>query len=87
MSTSIVSSFIEGSPPGELNEVINSIKALTADSDPSILQKCKSAFQKYNESQLVVGKVPGGTSYVRTACIAFNTPDSTCCIFAECDEA
>lgn len=70
MSTSIVSSFIEGSPPGELTEVTNSIKALTSDSDPSILQKCKSAFQKYNESQLVVAKVPGGASYVRSCPIS-----------------
>lgn len=66
-STQIVSAFIEGAPPGELSEVINSIKALTSDADPAILQKpqVKTAFQKYNESQLVCAKVPGGSQYVR----------------------
>ncbi|KAK5946333.1 F-actin-capping protein subunit alpha [Knufia obscura] len=65
-STEVVSSFIEGSPPGELNDVVKSIKALTSDSDPSLLQnpKVKAAFQRYNESQLVCTKLPGGNQYV-----------------------
>ncbi|KAK5098531.1 F-actin-capping protein subunit alpha [Exophiala xenobiotica] len=65
-STEVVSSFIEGSPPGELTEVVKSIKALTSDSDPSLLQnpKVKAAFQRYNESQLVCAKLPGGTQHV-----------------------
>jgi len=65
-STEVVSSFIEGSPPGELTEVVKAIKALTSDSDPALLQnpKVKAAFQRYNESQLVCAKLPGGTQHV-----------------------
>ena len=68
VSAEVVSSFIEGAPPGELNEVVNSIKALTSDSEPSLLQqpKVKAAFQRYNESQLVCTKLPGGSQYVNT---------------------
>ena len=65
-STEVVSSFIEGSPPGELTDVVNAIKALTSDADPSLLQnpKVKAAFQRYNESQLVCAKLPGGNQHV-----------------------
>lgn len=65
-STQTVSSFVEGAPPGELNEVINAIKALTSDSDPGLIQhpQVKAAFQRYNESQLVCAKLPGGSQHV-----------------------
>lgn len=65
-STQSVSSFIEGAPPGELNEVVKAIKALTSDSDPSLIQhpQVKAAFQHYNESQLVCAKLPGGSQHV-----------------------
>jgi capping protein (actin filament) muscle Z-line, alpha len=60
----ICSSFIEGAPPGELNEVVNDIKTLTADVDPAIIQKLEPAFQKYNEEQLLSVKLPGSSQNV-----------------------
>jgi len=60
----IASSFIEGAPPGELNEVVNDIKSLTSDSDPALIAKLKPAFQKYNEEQLVAVKLPGASQPV-----------------------
>ena len=61
-----MSSFIAGSPPGELVEVVNSIKQLVSDSDPAILEqpKVKEAFRQYNESQLVCAKLPGANQHV-----------------------
>lgn len=53
-----VSAFIEGAPPGELADVINDIKTLTED-DPTLLEKARAAFQKYNEEQLTTVKLPG----------------------------
>jgi capping protein (actin filament) muscle Z-line, alpha len=63
-TTDICSSFIEGAPPGELNEVVNDIKILTLDTNPSLIQKLKPAFQKYNEEQLASVKLPGGSQPV-----------------------
>ena len=63
----ICSSFIEGAPPGELNEVVNDIKTLTSDTDPSLIQKLEPAFQKYNEEQLLTVKLPGASQPVRSA--------------------
>ena len=62
-----VSSFIAGSPPGELNEVVKSIKQLAADNDPAILDhpKIKEAFRRYNEDQLICAKLPGANQHVR----------------------
>lgn len=61
-----VSSFIAGSPPGELSEVIKSIKQLTADDDPAILEQpsIKDAFRQYNEDQLICTKLPGSNQHV-----------------------
>lgn len=61
-----VSSFIAGSPPGEMTEVINSIKQLVSDSTPDILEqpRVKEAFKRYNEDQLTCAKLPGATQHV-----------------------
>ncbi len=61
----ICSAFIEGAPPGELNEVVNDIKTLTSD-DQDLIQQLRPAFQKYNEEQLVTVKLPGASQPVRT---------------------
>jgi len=64
MSTAeIVSSFVEGAPPGELADVIADIKALTV-STPSLIQELGPAFEKYNEEQFTTVKLPGGTRHV-----------------------
>ena len=60
----IASSFIEGAPPGELSDVVNDVKALTSDNDPTLVSKLKAAFQKYNEEQLTVVKLPGSSQPV-----------------------
>jgi capping protein (actin filament) muscle Z-line, alpha len=65
-STEICSAFVEAAPPGELNEVVNDVKALTSDNDPALIQKLKPAFQKYNEDQLLAVKLPGGSQHVRS---------------------
>ncbi|KAF4974343.1 hypothetical protein FZEAL_8741 [Fusarium zealandicum] len=67
----IVSSFVEGAPPGEvlkhditlsngrrIDEKLADIKAL-AISSPDIISDLAPAFQKYNEEQLVTVKLPG----------------------------
>ncbi|KAK3384466.1 F-actin-capping protein subunit alpha [Lasiosphaeria ovina] len=59
----IVSSFVEGAPPGELADVVADIKALTI-STPSLLSELGPAFQKYNEEQLATVKLPGGSQPV-----------------------
>jgi len=60
----ITSSFIEAAPPGELLDVVKDIKSLTSDDDPSLIAKLKSAFEKYNEEQMVAVKLPGASDYV-----------------------
>ena len=60
----ITSSFIESAPPGELQDVVKDIKTLTSDDDPSLIAKLKSAFEKYNEEQMVAVKLPGASDYV-----------------------
>ncbi|KIX96401.1 uncharacterized protein Z520_07667 [Fonsecaea multimorphosa CBS 102226] len=60
----ITSSFIEGAPSGELQDVIKDIKALTSDDDPALIAKLKPAFEKYNEEQMVAVKLPGASDYV-----------------------
>ncbi|KAI9778312.1 MAG: F-actin-capping protein subunit alpha, partial [Candelina submexicana] len=63
MSAAVVSSFIEGAPPGELSDVVNDIKALTVD-EPDLLRSLGPAFQKYNEEQLATVKLPGSSQQV-----------------------
>lgn len=58
----IVSSFVEGAPPGELADVVADIKALTASS--YIVSELASAFEKYNEEQLIMVKLPGSSQPV-----------------------
>lgn len=60
----IVSSFIEGAPPGELSNVVDDIKILTSDQDPSLTSKLGPAFQKYHEEQYTTTKLPGSSQYV-----------------------
>jgi capping protein (actin filament) muscle Z-line, alpha len=60
----IASSFIRGAPPGELSNVVEDIKTLTSDDDPSLISKLKPAFQKYNEEQLTTTKLPGSSQPV-----------------------
>ncbi|KAI4148916.1 MAG: hypothetical protein LQ340_004876 [Diploschistes diacapsis] len=55
-----VSEFIKGAPPGELDNVIADIKALTLE-EPSLLQSVKPAFETYNEEQLTAIKLPSGS--------------------------
>lgn len=61
----IASAFIQGAPPGELQDVVNDIQSLTSDTDPSLISKLKPAFQKYNEEQLATTKLPGASQTVR----------------------
>ncbi|KAK3905046.1 branched chain alpha-keto acid dehydrogenase e1 subunit beta [Staphylotrichum tortipilum] len=59
----IVSSFVEGAPPGELADVIADIKSLTI-STPNLVNELGPAFQKYNEEQLTTVKLPGSSQAV-----------------------
>ncbi|KAM4062953.1 f-actin capping protein alpha subunit [Hirsutella rhossiliensis] len=59
----IVSSFVEGAPPGELADVVADIKTLTLSS-PDIISDLAPAFEKYNEEQLVTVKLPGSSQLV-----------------------
>ncbi|KAH8904323.1 F-actin capping protein, alpha subunit [Coniochaeta sp. PMI_546] len=63
MSKAILSSFVEGAPPGELTDVIADIKALTI-STPNAVNELGPAFQKYNEEQFVTVKLPGSSQQV-----------------------
>ncbi|KAJ9151017.1 F-actin capping protein, alpha subunit [Coniochaeta hoffmannii] len=63
MSKAILSSFVEGAPPGELADVITDIKALTI-STPNAVNELGPAFQKYNEEQFVTVKLPGSSQQV-----------------------
>ncbi|ETI20583.1 hypothetical protein G647_08621 [Cladophialophora carrionii CBS 160.54] len=58
------SSFIEGAPPGEIQDVVKDIKILASDDDPALIAKLKPAFEKYNEDQMVAVKLPGASDYV-----------------------
>lgn len=59
----IVSSFVEGAPPGELADVLADIKTLTI-SNPSLVNELGPAFQKYNEEQFATVKLPGSSQPV-----------------------
>jgi capping protein (actin filament) muscle Z-line, alpha len=63
-TTEIASEFIQGAPPGELQDVVNDIQTLTSKTDPSLISKLKPAFQKYNEEQLATTKLSGGSQSV-----------------------
>ncbi|KAI9847457.1 MAG: F-actin-capping protein subunit alpha [Sclerophora amabilis] len=54
-----LSSFVGGAPPGELEDVVADIKALTTD-EPNLLSSLNSALEKYNEEQLCTVELPGG---------------------------
>ncbi|KAL2017173.1 hypothetical protein VTK56DRAFT_2542 [Thermocarpiscus australiensis] len=59
----IVSSFVEGAPPGELADVLADIKALTILS-PNLVNELGPAFQKYNEEQFATVRLPGSSQQV-----------------------
>jgi hypothetical protein len=67
----IASSFIEGTPPGELSDVVNDVKALTSDKDPALVSKLKPAFERYNEEQLTAVKLPGSSQPVGSERLPF----------------
>lgn len=62
-SVEIASSFIEGAPPGELNDIVADIKALTSDG-PDIIPSLEPAFREYNEAQLATAKLAGSSQEV-----------------------
>lgn len=66
-AVNITSSFIEGAPPSELQDVVKDIKALTSDDDPALIAKLGPAFEKYNEEQMVAVKLPGASDFVRNS--------------------
>ncbi|SPO04913.1 probable F-actin-capping protein subunit alpha [Cephalotrichum gorgonifer] len=56
-----ISSFVEGAPPGELDDVVADIKALTT---PQVVSNLGPAFEKYNEEQFATVKLPGSSQHV-----------------------
>ena len=68
----IASAFIQGAPPGELQDVVNDIQALTSNGDSnseaSLLTQLKPAFQQYNEDQLATTVLPGSKQLVSLPC-------------------
>ncbi|KAF4554460.1 F-actin-capping protein subunit alpha-like protein [Elsinoe fawcettii] len=58
-----VSSFIEAAPPGQLQNVLDDLKALTID-EPQLTQNLDPAFKKYNEEQYATTKLPNSTVQV-----------------------
>ncbi|KAK4105193.1 subunits of heterodimeric actin filament capping protein Capz [Parathielavia hyrcaniae] len=59
----ILSSFVDGAPPGELADVFADIKSLTSSS-PNLVNELGPAFQKYNEEQFATVKLPGSSQQV-----------------------
>lgn len=57
---SIVSTFVEGAPPGELFNVVADIKSLA----PNVVSQLGPSFEKYNEEQFITAKLPGGSQQV-----------------------
>ncbi|KAF2802257.1 putative actin-capping protein alpha-2 chain [Mytilinidion resinicola] len=62
-NSAALASFVESTPPGELQDVTKAIKSILAD-DPSVLQSLAPAFEKYNEEQFTTVKLPGGSEEV-----------------------
>ncbi|KAI9757202.1 MAG: F-actin-capping protein subunit alpha [Lichina confinis] len=60
---STVSSFVQSVPPGELADVVASIRSLRPGSS-EYLEAARPAFQKYTEEQLTTTKLPGGSQEV-----------------------
>ncbi|MCJ1351059.1 MAG: F-actin-capping protein subunit alpha [Icmadophila ericetorum] len=58
-----VSAFVEGAPPGELSNIIADVKGLTLEGS-KLLQSASPAFEKYNEDQFSVVKLPGAIQSV-----------------------
>ncbi|CAL3962587.1 unnamed protein product [Diplocarpon coronariae] len=61
-----VSAFVEGTPPGELADVVADIKALTIDT-PTLVTQLGPAFEKYNEEQFATVKLPGSSEHKASA--------------------
>ncbi|KAJ4349537.1 F-actin-capping protein subunit alpha [Didymosphaeria variabile] len=60
--TEALSSFIESAPPGELNDVTKAIKNILGED--SVQSELEPAFQKHNEEQFSLVKLPGSNDSV-----------------------
>ncbi|KAL1890536.1 F-actin-capping protein subunit alpha [Sporothrix stenoceras] len=65
----IVSSFVEGAPPGELASVIADIESLTLGK-PKLFDNLSPAFAKYNEEQFATVQLPGSASGSQPAIVS-----------------
>ncbi|CAK7201114.1 F-actin-capping protein subunit alpha [Sporothrix eucalyptigena] len=68
----IVSSFVEGAPPGELASVIADIESLTI-SKPRLFDGLAPSFAKYNEEQFVTVQLPGSASGTQPAIVSIDS--------------
>ncbi|CAK7564611.1 MAG: F-actin-capping protein subunit alpha [Sporothrix epigloea] len=68
----IVSSFVEGAPPGELASVIADIESLTI-SKPRLFDGLAPSFAKYNEDQFVTVQLPGSATNSQPAIISVDS--------------
>ncbi|KAF1995360.1 F-actin-capping protein subunit alpha [Amniculicola lignicola CBS 123094] len=58
-----LASFVQSTPPGELNDVTKAIKSILGD-DSSVTQDLQPHFEQYNEEQFTAVKLPGGSEEV-----------------------
>ncbi|CAK7214990.1 F-actin-capping protein subunit alpha [Sporothrix bragantina] len=65
----IVSSFVEGAPPGELASVIADIESLTI-SKPRLFDGLAPSFAKYNEDQFATVQLPGSAAGSQPAIVS-----------------
>ncbi|KJR85719.1 capping protein (actin filament) muscle Z-line, alpha [Sporothrix schenckii 1099-18] len=68
----IVSSFVEGAPPGELASVIADIESLTI-SKPRLTDDLAPAFAKYNEDQFTTVQLPGSAAGSQPAIVSVDS--------------
>ncbi|KIH91719.1 capping protein (actin filament) muscle Z-line, alpha [Sporothrix brasiliensis 5110] len=68
----IVSSFVEGAPPGELATVIADIESLTI-SKPRLADDLAPAFAKYNEDQFTTVQLPGSAAGSQPAIVSVDS--------------
>ncbi|KAF1976856.1 F-actin-capping protein-like protein subunit alpha-1 [Bimuria novae-zelandiae CBS 107.79] len=60
--TSALSAFVESAPPGELGDVTKAIKNILGDD--AVTHELAPAFEKYNEEQFSLVKLPGSNAEV-----------------------
>ncbi|CAK7225538.1 F-actin-capping protein subunit alpha [Sporothrix curviconia] len=68
----IVSSFVEGAPPGELASVIADIESLTI-SKPRLFDGLAPSFAKYNEDQFATVQLPGSAAGSQPAIVSVDS--------------